>query len=276
MKSSIGWRLSLWGLSLLSYPVALQISLSAVTAAPVKFKLPAPPPRGIAGTRSAAASRTTSCPIVSQPLTAIVPEHPSAEGDQVWGLTKMEHPTFWFYIPYAKTSLADISFTLQDESNPIATKIIYENSNIAAAPTPGMIRITLPKSSPILATNKPYHWFLKLNMGCTSGQRQIFVEGWVQRVELDRNLSTRIDRATPVEKFALSAENGLWHDALTTLANIRAIKPQDSGLSQDWQNLFDTIGLGNLANQPLSENPQVDSPKETLRERVQQLKNTGF
>lgn len=249
MKSRIGKGFSFLGLGLLSYPVVLQMSLSAVMAAPIKLRLPPPPQRGIAGSRAAAASRTT-CPIVSQPLTAIVPEYRSAQGNQVWGLTKMEHPTFWFYVPYAKPALVDISFTLQDESNPGEKKIIYQNSQIAAASTAGTIRITLPKSSPTLAADRPYRWFLELNMGCTSGQRPIFVEGWIQRTELDRNLSRQIDRATPTEKVSLYAENGLWHDALTTLASLRATNPQDPELNQDWQNLLNAIGLGNLADRP--------------------------
>ena len=275
MKSRIGRSLSLLGLSLLSYPVALQIGLGAVIAAPIKLRLPPPPPRGIAGSRAAAASRDT-CPIVAQPLTAIVPEYRLAQENQVWGLTRMEHPKFLFYVPYAKPALADISFTLQDDSNPADPKIIYQNSTIAPAPTAGMIRIALPKSSPTLAVDKPYHWFLKLNMGCTSGQRPIFVQGWIQRMELDRNLSNQIDRASSAEKVSLYAENGLWYDALTTLANLRATKPQDLGLNQDWRNLLEAIGLGDLAIQPLSANPQVDSPEKTLRERVQQLRSAGF
>jgi Domain of Unknown Function (DUF928) len=267
VKSKIGRRLSLLGLGLLSYPVAFQISLSAVMAAPIKLRLPPPPQRGIAGSRAAAASRD-ACPIVSQPLTAIVPEYRSAQENQVWGLTRMEHPTFWFYVPYTKPALVNSSFTLQDDSNPADPKIIYQNSTIAPAPTPGMIRIALPKSSTALVVNKPYHWFLKLNMGCTSGQRPIFVQGWIQRMELDRNLSKQIDRATSIEKVALYAENGLWHDALTTLANLRATKPQDPALNQDWQNLLEAIGLKDLANQPLSDHRQVS--------RVQQLRSAGF
>jgi Domain of Unknown Function (DUF928) len=275
VKSRIGRRLSWWGLGLLCYLIALQVHLATVMAAPIKLRLPPPPPRGIAGSRAAAASRS-SCPVISQPLTAIVPEYRSAQGNQVWGLTTMERPTFWFYVPYTKPALVDISFTLQDESNPGEKKIIYQNSTIAATSTPGTIGITLPKSSPTLVTNKPYHWFLELNMRCTSGQRPIFVEGWIQRTELDGNLSNQIDRATPTDKVALYAENGLWHDALTTLANLRATKPQDPGLTQDWQNLLDAIGLGNLTNQPLSENYQVDFPAQTLRQQFRQSGNKGF
>ena len=113
-------RLLGWGWWL-SYPIIFQMSLTAI-AAPIKLKLPPPPSRGIAGNRSAAASRDT-CPTVAQPLTALVPEYRSPQPNRVWGLTGMERPTFWFYIPYPKSSIASISFTLQDESNPADTKI---------------------------------------------------------------------------------------------------------------------------------------------------------
>ena len=95
-----------------------------------------------------------------------------------------------------------------------------------------------------------------------------FVEGWIQRTQLDRNLSNQIDRATPTEKVALYAGNGLWHDALTTLANLQVAKPQDPELIQDWQNLLNAIGLRELANRPLDENRRV--------EQVRQLKSAGF
>jgi Domain of Unknown Function (DUF928) len=76
----------------------------------------------------------------------------------------------------------------------------------------------------------------------------------------------------------------LWHDALTTLANLQAAKPQDPELTQNWQNLLDAIGLKDLAvrgseafalaiaspleNRPLDENRRV--------EQVRQLKSAGF
>lgn len=265
MKFNIRQKLSLGILGwLLSYPIVLQLSLSSAIAAPFKLKLPPPPQRGIAGNRSAAASRDL-CPTVSQSLTALVPKYQS---NQVWGLTQMERPTFWFYIPYAKTALVDMSFTLQDESNPSDTKIIYQNARIAPDRTPGFMSIALPKSSEPLATNKPYHWFLQLNMGCTKGRRPMFVDGWVQRSELDRNLSEQLQRATPAAKVSLYAENGFWYDALSTLANLRATQPQDTGLTQDWQKLLEAIELGNLTSQPLG-----DAQRST---QVQKSRADGF
>ncbi|WP_295619841.1 DUF928 domain-containing protein [Chamaesiphon sp. GL140_3_metabinner_50] len=162
MRSKIAWGLG-W---LLSYPIVWQMSLTSA-AATIKFKLPPPPPRGMTGHRAAAASRDPACPVVSRPLTALVPAYRDSQGDRVWGLTGMARPTLWFYVPYAKNAIVDMSFTLQDESNPADTKIIYQNVKLPPAQTPGTIQIVLPKSIEPLATNKSYHWFLTLNMNCT-------------------------------------------------------------------------------------------------------------
>jgi hypothetical protein len=155
----------------------------------------------------------------------------------------MERPTLWFYVPYGSDSIRDIAFTLQDESNPANTQIVYQNAKLAPPSQPGLMAIALPKSTAPLATNKVYHWFLTLNMDCTIGQRPMFVEGWVQRQNITRDLGDRLDRAQPREQVTLYADNGLWYDALTTLATLRANKPQDNALDRDWQNLLNSIGL---------------------------------
>jgi hypothetical protein len=158
----------------------------------------------------------------------------------------MERPTFWFYVPYGKEAIVDVFFSLQDESNPAEPQIIYQNPKLAPPSEPGLMPIALPPST-ALAPNKPYHWFLTLNMGCAIGQRPLFVDGWIQRQELDSNLRQQIQQAPPTQQVALYADNGLWYDALTTLANLRSSQPQDIRLKQDWQNLLNAIELGSLA-----------------------------
>jgi Domain of Unknown Function (DUF928) len=268
VKSKFRQQLRLLTLSwVLGGSMFWHMSLSAVIAAPIKFKLPpAPPLRGIAGHRSSASSRS-NCPAVSQDLTAIVPKYDSAQGNIVWGLTGMAHPTIWFYVPYDKSAIVDISFTLQDESNPADTKIIYQNLKLVPNPTAGMMGVALPKSSAPLISNQPYRWFLKLNMPCTVGQRPISVDGWVQRRDLEGDLSAQIKQASPREKVSLYAANGLWFDAIGTLASLRSSRPQDPALAQDWQSLLGSIDLAPLASQSFVGEPSRSSQGQQSRER---------
>jgi hypothetical protein len=245
----------------LIYPLVVQVNLTSAQATPFKFRLPKPPARGIAGNRTAAASRD-KCPEVSHPLTALVPKYSS---DRVWGLTTMERPTFWVYLPYPKESIVDISFTLQDESNPAQTQTIYQNNKLTPPSKPGLMRIDLPKSTTALTPNKPYHWFVTLNMGCTLGQRPIFVDGWVERQNLEPEVRDRLNQASLKGKVNLYADNGFWYDALTTLAALRAAQPQDNSIKQDWKNLLNTIDLGSLADRSLSLERRSDPSKPLKR-----------
>lgn len=267
MAAKIGHRARLFKLGWISLcPIVIQILPLAVTvpvklqllplavAAPVKVKLPPPPSRGVAGNRSAAASRDT-CPRVSPPLTAIVPEYRAAiksgqrrTATQVWGLTIVERPTFWFYIPYPQKSIVSMSFILQDESNPADTKIVYHNPQLVPTATAGMLGIELPQSIEPLAIDKPYHWYLTLNVGCGP----VFVDGWVQRTSLDSQLSNRIDRATPADRVTIYAENGLWYDAIATSARLRSVPSPNPQVLQDWQNMLDAIGLKSI-DRPIGE-----------------------
>jgi hypothetical protein len=237
-----------WSGTILAIWIAGASCLDTALATPTKqkFKLPPPPQRGIAGNRSAAASRDR-CLALPQPLTAIVPAYISdpakpAQFDRVWGLTAMERPTFWFYLPYPQTEIVDISFTLQDESNPAATEIVYQNLAVTPRSKSKLLSVTLPSSIAPLTPNRPYYWFLKVNRSCG----MTYVGGWVQRQEPIGTLRDRLAQISLQDRATLYAEHGLFFDAVTTLASLKIAKPQDRSLQQDWQNLLDSIGLPNL------------------------------
>jgi Domain of Unknown Function (DUF928) len=246
-------RVKLLSVAILSIWLSGALCLNSASAIPTKqkFKLPPPPQRGIVGNRSAAASRDR-CLAVPQPLTAIVPAYITDPAqperfDGVWGLTAMERPTFWFYLPYPKTEIVEISFTLQDESNPNDPQIVYQNLAVTPSLTSNLMSVRLPQSIAPLALNKPYRWFLKVNRNCGMS----YVRGWVQRQDLTSNLRDRLPRIPLQDRATLYAENGLFYDAVAILASLKISKPQDPSIQQDWQNLLDSIELQNLEDRSL-------------------------
>lgn len=58
---------------------------------------------------------------------------------------------------------------------------------------------------------------------------------------------------TPRERVLLFAENGLWYDALTLLAEERRIKPQDGRITKDWQDLLESpkVELQEFVSEPI-------------------------
>jgi hypothetical protein len=238
-----------------------QKPLGTIIAAGYKFKPPLPPNRGIAGNRSGAASRiSTREPLEessnsNRRLTALVPEYKNStdprkfkpELTKVWGLTENEHPTLWFYNPYAQDSIAQIDFVLRNRDNSVE-RVVYQSS-IPLPKNPGIMNVTLPETSESLAINKLYQWELKLTMK-RQRDRVVSVKGWIQRVDLAPQLSDQINEVLPAQAAALYAENGLWYDALSTLATLRQARSQDPSIQQDWKNLLKSVDLGRLANKP--------------------------
>ncbi|MBD2164390.1 DUF928 domain-containing protein [Calothrix membranacea FACHB-236] len=224
-------------------------------SAAINFNPPPPPPpdRGAPGNRGEGASRG-GCTALGLPLTAFVPNYQQSLSQnqtptitQVWGLTSVEKPSFWFYVPYHQSSLRAIEFVLQTDQN----KTIYR-TNISLPSVPGIVRVKLQNTPAILENNKSYHWFFKVKVACNHQEfaKLEYVEGWVQRVNLDVALRDRLKQSSPQQQVAIYAENGLWYDALTRLAELRLANPQNAELTEDWKSLLKAIELENLATQP--------------------------
>ena len=231
-------------------PVALPSLIASISYLP-----PPPPDRGAPGNRGEGASR--GCVAADQPLMALVPQTASAASapvgsgatTQVWGLTSADHPRFWFSVPYDPAKVSAIEFVLQDSQD----QTIYRTP-VSVPSTPGIMAVQIPATVGGLAIDQPYHWFLKVRAVCEPNQAPTleYVEGWVQRTQLAKGLSDRLAQATPQQQAALYAENGIWYDALTTLAELKLAQPNDRAIAQDWTDLLKAVGLEKLATQPLS------------------------
>ncbi|MEH2237651.1 DUF928 domain-containing protein [Nostoc sp.] len=252
--------IAIFGIALLGilgyYPM---FGVTPVTAIPITFSPPPPPPdRGATGDRGGAASR--GCGVGNQSVIALVPVYKETlkQGQteavsvtKVWGLTTEEYPTFWFFFPYKKSAINSIEFVLKDESSKLG-QTLYRTT-VTIPEVPGIISIPLSATTPPLQVDKMYHWFFKMKIICNPQQppEREYVEGWVQRVNLNPKLVDGPKQATPQQRVKLYAENGIWYDALTTLAELRLAKPQDPTLAVEWVNLLKSVDLENLAKQPL-------------------------
>ena len=242
-------------LSLLSASLSAKLQATPIGSnlVSINYTPPPPPDRGAPGNRGEGASRgcTSSA---GHPLMALVPEQTlnaapgAASITQVWGLTSTSHPRFWFSVPYDPANVSAIEFVLQNDQE----QTIYRTP-IPVPPTPGILAVQLPSTVSGLEINKQYHWFFKVRVVCESNQTAMleYVEGWVQRTQLDQGLSDRLTHATLQQRTALYAANGIWYDALTTLAELKLAQPEDRAIAQDWADLLKSVGLGNLATQPL-------------------------
>lgn len=224
------------------------------TSPRVTFIQPKLPSSGApSGRQRGAAGRGNCLNNVSIPLTALVPTitksvrngQSAIVATHVWGLTVREHPTFLFYVPYTQIS-ATGEFVLQDA----------EDNDIYRAPVtlpeaPGIVKLQLPPDSAPLAVDRMYHWYFKVR--CSQNMASpVFVEGWVQRVNINPSVASQIATAVSLQQqAALYAENGIWYDTAAILAQMRVQNLEDVTSKADWYNLLETIDLSTLASQSI-------------------------
>ncbi|MCG5060500.1 MAG: DUF928 domain-containing protein [Limnoraphis sp. WC205] len=221
-----------------------------------------PPNRGAPGTRADAGSRGGSgqCSKLEKPITALIPT-------TNWGETIAAHPTFWLYIP--TSSAATVELVLKPEGS---DDVLYE-VKFPVTQGPGIVSFRPPETAPPLEEGKAYRWMFNfycssevLNASTRSNiQSNFTVSGIVARVAPSRALKQQLEKAGLTEKLNLYAENGLWYETLTQLAERRRTDPQNSEVADQWMDLLQhkAVLLNNIAQEPILACCQLE-PKNTL------------
>lgn len=196
-----------------------------------------PPNRGAPSNRHSAATRSACSS--EKKLTALIPEKNPA-------LTTAEYPVLFYYLP--QTSAQTLEFVLLDQEN----TEIYK-TNFAPTRTPGIVSLNLSafKGLPPLEIGKNYHWYFLINCAPQDSSADIFVDGEVRRIELDPILANQLKTAKPRDRAFVYAVNGIWYDTLRALAEARQSSPNDSSLADEWADLLKSVGLDEIARQPL-------------------------
>jgi hypothetical protein len=71
----------------------------------------------------------------------------------------------------------------------------------------------------------------------------------IRRNSLNPTLTNQLEQATPQQRIALYAANGIWHEALTAAAELRRANPN----APEWAALMEAVGLAYLATEPIVE-----------------------
>lgn len=161
------------------------------------------------------------------------------------GLTNSESPTFFVYVP--QTS-AQIEFTLLTENE---DEVVYETA--FKADKPGIVGVSVPAADKTksVEVGKRYVW--SFSMICDQNDRSadLVVKGWVQRIQPQANLNSNLANPDPIARVNAYAQNGIWYETVTTLAQLRSQTPTDAMLRAEWTKLLQSQGLESIADRPL-------------------------
>lgn len=191
-------------------------------------------------TRGAGSRSDRRCPqdITTQSisLTALVPPNQS-------GLTWVEHPTVWVYLP--KTSARQIVLSVKAEG---AQQ--HSQRFLSITGEPAILGIPFDHNAPPLEVGKSYQWAVVLVCGDRPSPNDPFVTAWVQRVIPSKPFS---EQPSALDRVVQYGAQGVWYDALTTLAEMRRSRPTDPTLAKLWTDFLTqpSVGLGAIAKEPL-------------------------
>lgn len=170
-------------------------------------------------------------------------------------LTASSSPTLFFDVPdVAQASTLEV--VLLDRDN----KVVYQNQ--LQSDRSGIIGLNLfdQSNSDALQVNNSYHWYLIQD--CGSAEPNIVANGSLQRVELDSELTQKINNASGLEKVKLYRQADIWHEAIADLANL--CNSQTEVVSQQWideefasvpnisNRAFQNYCFNNLDSEPLA------------------------
>ena len=180
---------------------------------------------------------TTAPTTEMNPLTALVPEMAPQ-------LTTEGKPIFFFYIP--QTSAQELELAILDENDNLLDK-----NTIKPPIKAGIVSISPSADMLPLQVGKTYHWSFSVICDPQDRSGSLVVQGSIQRINPDPNLTIELKKAKPQERAALYATAGLWQDSLATLAELRRDRPRDPEVKTDWEELLKSVGLEQIAQQPI-------------------------
>lgn len=166
------------------------------------------------------------------------------------GLTYSPHPTLFFYVPNETVDFP-VELILLDERNEIVYQTAGRLPNQA-----GITSFTFPPSV-TLEPGQAYHWMFVILLDPYESFGGVDLYGWIE-ILADSAVS-RFEASAPESRPASYAESGIWLDAIATLVALRQANPEDENLQAQWVTLLDSVGLGEIASEPLLNSSLITS-----------------
>ncbi len=199
----------------------------------------APKVEGAPARRVGGGTRGLSDSALVPTLAVIAPEHT--------GLTITKQPTLYWYISndidvpfrftltYDNSEIEAGSVSLEESIDPILETTITDLKV-------GIQGIDLAQHGASLKPDVVYRWAISM---VAEGMRSndIVTEGTIKLVNKPNNLDAKLEKAGEKRFAHVYAQEGIWYDAVDSLADMISKYPNDTQLLEDRNNLLKQVGL---------------------------------
>ena len=230
--------------ALLAISCVFTFSLVSAWIAPAQAKIifippGTEPPKTDTTSTAGGSSRGNSCKIgqLNNNTASVVKLLPQSN----IGLTLKQRPSIMVYV--APTTARKLFFSIQDED-----ENNYYETTLRLDRNTGVMQVRLPASAPRLVSGKKYQYTLATICGEDYQPEDYSVSGWIQRVQLSENLQYQQPSLELASKLAMQ---GIWYDALSTLAIVKKSQPSNQSVANSWQQLLQSAGLSQISREPI-------------------------
>lgn len=167
-------------------------------------------------------------------LTALVPSDHR-------GLTRSARPTFWVYVP--QTSARQIVLSIKQGNQHHSQRFVPITGQS------GVIGIQVTENAPPLEVGKTYQWAIVLVCGDRPSPNDPVVTALIRREQSTASSNSQ----NALQQASRYGEQGVWYDALTTLAEAKRSQPNNADIAKTWTSFLTqpSVGLGAIATEPL-------------------------
>lgn len=184
-----------------------------------------------------AGTRGASC-LKKRKMTPLLPQNKS-------GLTLDKHPTFFWHTPPSSVKTAEFALINSDKK-----KVVYKTF-LTLPDKPGIVSYTLPDEAAGLEADTTYRWYVTLICDSEDYSNNPFIEGIVKLTTSKLPLSESLERTDSLQMASKYAQNGLWHNALNSLVQLRCHQPNNEKVEERWIEFLKSVGLNKFASEPL-------------------------
>ncbi len=189
-----------------------------------------PPSRGSVETRAGGGTRAPSrLPNVE----ALAPQHV--------GLTTRAGPVLAWFVSGSADAPVELTLTEPGRAEPLLERTVAQRT------LPGFHFASLEELGVHLEAGRDYEWSVALVEDPKQRDRDVVSSAAIRRVAPTPALEQAL-RSGP-DAYRALARNGVWYDALATLSDAIAARPDDAKLRRERAALLDQVGLAAAAAQ---------------------------
>ena len=184
-------------------------------------------PPGKAQRKGSAATRAGKEPIKVAVLTP-----------ETYGMSYSTQPSFfWFQSDAAKAK--QIIFNLYEEGS--FKKIVKVPLNKAYAK--GINRLDLTSLKVALEPGKSYSWSITFETNRRAPSLNSVSKGLIKCAPLPATIAAQLEAAGLADRSTIYAQNGAWHELLTTMDELIKANPGDASLKAERDEILAQVGL---------------------------------